>query len=108
MPYRTPARWLAPLALVGAVVAILIVVNSDSGKSSKSGGTTVTSSSTGSSTTRTTATPRTHHRFYVVKPGDVLSAIAAKTGVPLQEIMRLNPHVDAQTLTVGAKLKLAP
>jgi len=107
MAYRTPARWLAPLALVGAVVAILLVVNSDSSKSSKSGsGATVTSSST--SSTSTTATPKTHHRFYIVKSGDVLSGIAAKTGVPLSQIMRLNPHVDAQTLTVGAKLKLAP
>jgi len=107
MAYRTPARWLAPLALVGAVVAILLVVNSDSSKSSKSGsGATVTSSST--SSTSTTATPKTHHRFYIVKSGDVLSGIAAKTGVPLPQIMRLNPHVDAQTLTVGAKLKLAP
>jgi LysM repeat protein len=108
MPYRTPARWLAPLALVGAIIAILVVVNSDSGKSSKSGGATVTSSSTASKRTQTTATPRNHHKYYVVKPGDVLSGIAAKSGVPLAQIMRLNPHVDAQTLTVGTKLKLAP
>ena len=107
MRYRSPARWLAPVALLGAVAAVLIVVSSDTGKSSSSnGGAAVTSSST--STTHTQTTPRSHRRFYVVKPGDVLSAIAAKTGVALNELMRLNPHVDAQTLTVGQKLKLTP
>jgi LysM repeat protein len=43
-----------------------------------------------------------------VKPGDVLSSIAIKTGVPLDTIQRLNPNVDAQSLHAGQKLKLAP
>lgn len=107
MAHRTPARWLAPLALLGAVVAVLVVASSDSGKSGSGGGTTVTSSAT--STTHTTTTKAHHHgRTYIVKTGDVMSGIAAKTGVALSEIIRLNPHVDAQSLYPGQKLKLAP
>jgi len=90
-------------------VAVLLVANSDTGKSSGSsgGGSTVTSSSTTAGHTRTTSTHH-HGRVYVVKAGDVLSGIAAKTGVELAVIMRLNPHVDAQSLYPGQRLKLAP
>ncbi len=45
-------------------------------------------------------------KSYTVKPGDVLSSIAEKTGVPLSEIERLNPNVDAQSLHAGQKIKL--
>jgi LysM repeat protein len=43
-----------------------------------------------------------------VKPGDVLSSIAEKTGVSLQRLQELNPDVDASALRAGQKLKLAP
>ena len=59
------------------------------------------------STTAKQTSKKTRHS-YTVKPGDVLSAIAIKTGVPLDTILRLNPNVDAQSLHAGQKLKLAP
>jgi len=58
--------------------------------------------------TTTTTAPATSRRTYVVQDGDVLSAIAEKTGVPLERIEALNPDVDAQSLHAGQKLKLAP
>ena len=103
---RSPGRLLAPLALVACAVAILVVVNgnSDSGGSKKT-----TTTATGSSkTTTTTPSARKHRRRYIVKTGDVLSQIAIKTGVPLDVLEQLNPHVDAQSLHAGQKLKLAP
>jgi LysM repeat protein len=104
---RSPARLLAPLALVACAIAILVIVN---GSSSSSGGSPKTSSTaTGSSTTSTTTTTSAKtKRSYRVKQGDVLSQIAVKTGVPLDEIQRLNPNIDAQSLHAGQKIKLAP
>ncbi|HEY1355574.1 MAG TPA: LysM domain-containing protein [Solirubrobacterales bacterium] len=43
---------------------------------------------------------------YVVQNGDTLSSIAHETGVPLSQILRLNPGVDPQILISGEKLKL--
>lgn len=45
---------------------------------------------------------------YVVKPGDSLSAIAARTGVSLASLEALNPGVDPRALHTGQHLKLHP
>lgn len=116
MAYRSSARWLAPLALLGAMAAILAVISSSDGSSSRDGGASALQSTTGSATTSATTTTTTTgstttgkaRRYYVVKTGDVLSAIADATGVPLSRIEALNPSVDAQTLHAGQKIKLAP
>jgi LysM repeat protein len=102
MAYRSPARWIAPLALVAAVVAILLVVKG--AKSHHHG------RSGGSRTTTTAAHGGTfgHRRLvYVVRPGDILSAVAQRTGVSVQQIQQLNPNIDANSLHPGQKLKLA-
>jgi LysM repeat protein len=56
---------------------------------------------------------RGHHRspkpkFYVVKSGDTLSAVAARTGVPLSRLTSLNPSVSAPpyNLQTGQRLRL--
>jgi LysM repeat protein len=105
MAARSPARFLAPLALVAVVAALWMVVHHGS-----SGG----SGSSGSSATQAqpTATPASKHkkhkkpRFYTVKPGDTPSGIAEKTGVPLTKIESLNPGLDPQALSPGTRLKL--
>ena len=113
MASSSTARWLAPVALVGAVVALIVVVSSGGGGSDDSGAapaatqTTRTTRTVAQATTTTTTTSATR-RTYVVQEGDVLSAIAEKTGVPLDRIEALNPDVDAQSLHAGQKIKLAP
>jgi LysM repeat protein len=44
--------------------------------------------------------------MYTVKPGDTPSGIAEKTGVPLEDILALNPTLDPQTLAPGTKIRL--
>jgi LysM repeat protein len=107
MPRRSPARWLAPLALVTAAVAVYAVVH-DETSSSKHGKTpsSTTSTGTGTRTTTTKKGSRKQPRTYTVKAGDVLSAIAAKNGTTVQELERLNPQADASALHPGQKLKL--
>jgi LysM repeat protein len=111
MAHRSPVRWLAPVALLGALLAVLLVLSSGGGGSD--GGTAASSTGssaiTGSATTATTTTvPVSGPRSYVVKAGDVLSGIAEATGVPLARIEELNSGIDAQTLHAGQKIKLAP
>lgn len=100
-------------------MAILLTISSvDSGSSSSDSGSSIpatltstrtTSTGAGAATTTTTTTTTSHTpRYYTVRPGDVLSAIAAATNVPLSRIEQLNPSVDAQSLHVGQRIKLAP
>lgn len=95
------ARILAALALVAAVLAVVLIVSSaskesSSGKSHKSAGTAK----------QEPKHERTKAATYTVKPGDTLTAIAHKTGVPVSEIQALNPEVDPQILIAGETLKL--
>jgi LysM repeat protein len=103
---RSPARWLAPVALATCAVAVYGVVH-----------TTLkdTKSSSGGTSHQSTTAPapaaggkKTHHHSYRVKSGDTLSGISVKTGVSLSVIQRLNPKLDAQSLHAGQKIKLAP
>jgi LysM repeat protein len=115
MHHRSPARLLAPLALAASALAIVLVVTSSGGGdgSSKDGSTTTRSSAksrrssgTRKSTTATSPRARAPQRFYVVKPGDILSTISEKTGVPVERIQELNPDVDPHALVSGQRLKL--
>jgi LysM repeat protein len=45
-------------------------------------------------------------RVYVVRAGDTLGAIAARTGVSLDKLIALNPKVSPTALFIGEKLNL--
>jgi LysM domain len=108
MAGRSPARFLAPLALVAFGVALFLIVSSAQlGDERESGGNPATdgqpaSSPDGESGERKRLGPRR----YTVKPGDTPSSIAEKTGVPLDDLLRLNPDLDPQTLSPGQRLRL--
>jgi LysM repeat protein len=104
---RSPARWLAPVAVAACAVAVYGVVHStlkDNGSSSGGGSHQSTTTAPASGSSR----KKTHHHTYRVKAGDTLSEISIKTGVSLATIERLNPKLDAQSLHTGQKIKLAP
>lgn len=108
MARRSPARLLAPLALVGFALALLLVLNGGGSDGEPAGGDSG-SSSPASATATPTRTPRPaskEPRTYTVKPGDTPSAIADETGVSLEEIERLNPDLDPQLLSPGDRIKL--
>jgi LysM repeat protein len=102
MAGRSPVRFLAPLALVAFAVALFVIVTGTRDTESESG-------PNRASEARPTPTPagaRKGRRRYTVKPGDTPSSIAEKTGVPLADILRLNPDLDPQALSPGQRLKL--
>jgi LysM repeat protein len=103
---RTPARWLAPVALVTVAVAVYAVVDNTLLKDdTPSQGSTTTQQS--KPTKKTTASKKRKRRMYTVRSGDTLSAIAVKTGVSLDTLQRLNPKLDADTLHAGQRVRLA-
>jgi LysM repeat protein len=109
MAGRSPARFLAPLALVAVVIALLMIVNSsrnDAGTGDKPGRTNSQSTATPSKGGKSSQRQRKGPRRYTVKSGDTPSSIADKTGVPLEEILRLNPDLDPQTLSPGQRIRL--
>jgi LysM repeat protein len=102
---------LAPVALaLFAVVFLIVLVTSLGGDSGSESHTKTTPSA--SAQKRTTPVQRrglpgtTGKRFYIVKPGDTLSKIAAKTGVEIDRLLALNPTIDPHALVSGQRIKL--
>jgi LysM repeat protein len=113
---RSPARFLAPLALIAVVLAFVSIVGGSGGNgggSSSSASTTTTTTTSKASTPKTTTAKTTtkqatsgSNASYTVQVGDTLGGIADKTGVPLDRIQTLNPNVDPHAMTAGQKIKL--
>ena len=104
--WRNPARYIAPLALAAAVTATYLVVHN---------ALVDKHSSTSTATVQTTTVVNRHGHsgptaskaeFYVVKSGDSLSEIAAKTGVAITTIEALNPQVNPNALQPSQRLRL--
>jgi LysM repeat protein len=108
MAGRSPARFLAPLALVAFVVALFLVVSSTGGGGDGSGSPASNTSQPEATATPAAAdgTPRRKRRVYVVKPGDTPSGIAEKTGVSLEQLEEANPDLDPQLLAPGQRIRL--
>jgi LysM repeat protein len=95
------ARIAAALALVGAVLVVVLVASSAMNSSNSSGKHHHKHQGQKEATKH-----RTTAKTYTVQTGDTLTAIAHKTGVPVAEILALNPEVDPQILIAGETLKL--
>lgn len=115
---RTPARVLAPLALVAFGLALLLIVASAGG-----GGDEESRNSAAEQEQRDLELAREKKRrersksnsegqgklpqdVYVVKSGDTLGSISEKTGIPVEKLQELNPELDPQALVSGQKIKL--
>jgi hypothetical protein len=103
MEARSPARYLAPIALVVTIAgAYLIVHHGTAGRGSAAAAQHLRSSGRG------TAARNRHPpaRFYRVQSGDNLSAIASKTKISLPTLESLNPSLDPNSLQTGQLIKL--
>jgi LysM repeat protein len=115
MRHRSPARWLAPLALIAVGVGVFTIVSAalttgdQVSAPQRTAQERTTDDAPAASESRSETSddaPASRPRTYVVKSGDTLSAIAVKTGVALEELQRLNPDIDTQALQTGQRIKL--
>jgi LysM repeat protein len=95
-----PARIAAALALVAALLVCVVVAGAVLNDDSSS------DNHRSQHHAQKQKKSRTKAKTYTVESGDTLTAIAHKTGVPVAEILALNPEVDPQILIAGQTLKL--
>ena len=98
---NSPARLAAIAALAVGLVALVIVFAASLGGGDEGAG-----NSQGGGAGQTQPRQNRTARIYVVKPGDTLSTIAAKTGVGVAELQRLNPDIDPQVMRSGQRVRL--
>src|SRR3712207_6207474 len=111
MPRRSPARYLAPLAIVAFIFALSIVITT-SGDEASNGSNGADAAVTPEPTSarregeRSATRRRTGRKTYTVRPGDTPSTIAERTGVALEDLEALSPDIDPQQLAPGQRLRL--
>lgn len=96
MARSTRSRLLAPLALAAVIIATAAIVTSGTGEEQR----------TGVAPKKAGASSATRRRTYVVRSGDTLSSIALRLGVPVNDLVDLNPNADTFTLQPGQRLRL--
>ncbi|WP_028059311.1 LysM peptidoglycan-binding domain-containing protein [Candidatus Solirubrobacter pratensis] len=109
MARRSPARFLAPIALLVFAVALYTVVKdarAPAGRSSSDAPARASGTPSKSSAKKKKSSTRTR-RTYTVKPGDTASGIADKTGVSITTMEKLNKNFDPQTLAPGQRIRLS-
>ena len=108
------ARLIAPAALITFGIALMIVVASGGGhhKGSANQPTRAERRDLGLTASgnrkpnQAPPRPSPQQTEYVVQTGDTLAAIASKTGVSVEKLQQLNPHLDPQALVSGQRIKL--
>jgi LysM repeat protein len=86
-PYALPVAFLAAVTL--AVWGIRMVLDSSAAP------------------TRPHVSHPAHTKsIYIVRPGDTLAAVAAKTGVPAARLRHLNPKLQPTALFIGERIRL--
>jgi LysM repeat protein len=103
MVARSPARYLAPIALVVTIAgSYLIVQHGTSDHRSAAAAQHPRSGGRGTAARNRGQPPK----YYLVQSGDNLSAIAAKTRTSLATLEGLNPLLDPNSLQTGQRIRL--
>jgi LysM repeat protein len=115
---RTPARVLAPLAIVVFALAVLVTFATAGGGDDERSKDAATQQEQrdlelarekrrrARSEERREGQGKLPQDVYIVKTGDTLGSIAEKTGIPVEKLQELNPELDPQALVSGQKIKL--
>ena len=104
--WRNPARYLAPLALAAVAAASYVIVHKALIHKHSPASVPIVQTTPKSSRTGTRHSTSLKTKFYVVKPDDTLSKIAARTGVSISTLESLNPTVNPDALHPSQRLRL--
>jgi LysM repeat protein len=86
-----------PLLLVGVAAAVFLIVRSPPGFLRNTGA--------GTHVLRPAAQRRLPP-YWTVRPGDTFAAIAARTGLTVDQLQAFNPNVNSLAITPGERLNL--
>jgi LysM repeat protein len=106
MAGRSPARFLAPIALVAFAFAFYSIMENAREPSSGDSGSPARTTATPTATKESEKKSGKKRKRYTVKAGDTPSGIAEKAGVSLETLYELNPDLDPQTLAPGQRIRL--
>ena len=109
MAGRSPARFLAPIALVAFAFALYSVVQDAREPSSSKSGSPAAASPTATAAKKSSkkSGKGKRKRTYTVKAGDTPSGIAERNDISLDTLYKLNPKLDPQTLSPGQRVRLS-
>jgi LysM repeat protein len=102
MATRSPARYLAPIALIVTIAGMYLIVH----HATVSRGSSTNASHANAGGHAVGVRTRQSPLFYSVRQGDNLSAIAARTHVSLTTLEALNPSLDPNSLQTGQRIRL--
>ena len=94
---RSPARFLAPIALAATIAGTYLIVHD---------GLTHKHAPPAHTATTGKAHSKFRGRFYRVQPGDSLTSIARNTGVAVATLEALNPNIDPNALQTSQRIRL--
>lgn len=100
---RSPARFLAPIALAAVIAGTYLVVHDGLSKKKHA---PVLSQPQGNRRVNRSHRKYARVKFYVVKAGDNLTSIANTTGISISTLESLNPKIDPNALQTGQRLRL--
>jgi LysM repeat protein len=104
-------RILAPLAFFAAATVLIVIVqgalnSEESAAPTSSPPAAGTARDTTTARTATGETPRANRRFYRIQDGDTLEAIAERFNTTVEDLLALNPGIDANALTPGRRIRV--
>jgi LysM repeat protein len=95
------ARVAAPLAFLAAVTVAVLLVRAGLDEASTGAAPTVPTVTAPSPTT-----PAQPRRFYRIREGDTLAAIAPRFGLTEAELVALNPGIEPLALRIGQRIRV--
>jgi spore germination protein YaaH len=91
----------APLAFLAAVTVAVLLVQAGLDE-----GSTRTDSTVPTATAPTSTTPVAERRFYRIRVGDTIAAIAPRFGLTEVELVAINPGIEPTALRIGQRIRV--
>jgi LysM repeat protein len=98
---RGAARVAAPLAFLAAITVAVLLIRSGLDEASSR-----TEPTAPTATAPTTTSPNPSRRFYRIRAGDTLAAIAPRFGLTEIQLLALNPGIEPTALRIGQRIRV--